>query len=101
MFWKEVDYAFLAYKSSENGMAADGVLSFPDHLLRPWQWGVLPERGVFVEAEREEDGGAKIEAACGNVVFAHARLMAIDADVQPAIFVEHVVRGHCAAQDGG
>lgn len=82
-------------------MATDGVFAVPDSLLRPWQRGVLPEGGVCVEAKRKEDGGTEIEASRGNVAFAHARLMPINADAQPAVFVEHVIRGHDAANDGG
>ena len=82
-------------------MATDGVFAVPYLFLRPWQRGVFPEGGAFTEAKRQEDGGAEIEASRGNVAFAHARLMPIDADAQPAVFIKHVIRGHDAANDGG
>ena len=86
---------------SINCVTATGVLSFPDHLLRPRLWGVFPEGGIFVKTEREEDGRTEVKTSRGDVSFAHARLVAINADAQPAVFVEHVFGSHCSTQDGG
>lgn len=69
-------------------MVGPHVLSSPGSLGCPIAIGSRPEGVGGGQSERQQGGGAEVEAACVDVVFRHADLTACVADAQPTLLVE-------------
>src|SRR5439155_8748694 len=88
-----VSLALFIVKPSEDLSFAQRVVRCqvrpaPRPARRPVDRRVGPERIAGGEAEGQEGGGAEVEAAGADVGLGDARLVAAEADPQPALVVE-------------
>src|SRR5690349_4478614 len=77
-----------------NGMIRRNVLAIPDFSRSPRLIRIAPKWIATWQSEREERGGAEIQAAGRDVGLSHARLVAAKSNCEPARGVKGSWRFH-------